>query len=115
MLGMPPSDVCDDATFIRRVTIDVTGKLPTPERSQRFIADTDANKRSKYIEMGKSTNRRLLFNVSQAKSYMQTLLVAGGWAGGRHFLRADPQDFRRLTIGLLMALAILGLGKAVFS
>jgi uncharacterized protein len=42
-------------------------------------------------------------------------LVAGGWVGGRHFLRADPQDFRRLSIGLLMALAILGLGKVVLS
>jgi uncharacterized membrane protein YfcA len=43
------------------------------------------------------------------------LLAAGGWAGSRHFVRADPSDFRRLAIGLLMALAILGLGKAVLS
>jgi hypothetical protein len=43
------------------------------------------------------------------------LLIAGGWAGSRHFLRADPQDFRRMAIGLLMVLAVLGLAKAVFA
>ena len=37
----------------------------------------------------------------------------GTWLGGRHFLRTDPQDFRRFAILLLMALAVLGLLKSV--
>lgn len=41
------------------------------------------------------------------------ILVAGIWAGGRHFHRADPQDFRRFAIALLMVLALLGLVKSV--
>ncbi len=40
------------------------------------------------------------------------LIVLGAWAGGRHFLRTDPQDFRRFAIGLLAVLAVLGLVKA---
>lgn len=40
------------------------------------------------------------------------LIVVGAWAGGRHFLRTDPQDFRRFAIGLLAVLAVLGLVKA---
>jgi hypothetical protein len=49
-VGMPPSEVCDDATFIRRVTIDLAGRLPTPEETQRFLAATNAAKRDKLID-----------------------------------------------------------------
>jgi uncharacterized protein len=41
------------------------------------------------------------------------IMALGIWAGGRHFLRSDPQDFRKFAIGLLAALAIVGLVKAV--
>ncbi len=41
------------------------------------------------------------------------LIVLGIWLGGRHFLRTEPQDFRRFAIGLLAVLAGLGLVKAV--
>ncbi len=41
------------------------------------------------------------------------LMLIGIWAGGRHFLRTDPQDFRRFAIGLLAFLAVLNLVKAV--
>jgi len=50
VVGMPPSAVCDDATFIRRVTIDVAGRLPTPEELQRFLADKTADKRDRLID-----------------------------------------------------------------
>jgi uncharacterized membrane protein YfcA len=41
------------------------------------------------------------------------LVFIGTWAGSRHFLSTDPQDFRRFAIVLLAVLAVLGLGKAV--
>ena len=41
------------------------------------------------------------------------MVFLGNWAGGRHFLNTDPQDFRKFAIGLLAALATLGLLKAV--
>jgi uncharacterized protein len=41
------------------------------------------------------------------------LTLLGNWLGGRHFFGTDPQEFRRLAIGLLAALALLGLGKAL--
>jgi hypothetical protein len=39
-VGMPPSALCDDATFIRRVTVDIAGRLPTPEEVQRFLEES---------------------------------------------------------------------------
>ncbi len=50
VLGIPPSPVADDSTFLRRVYIDITGTLPTDEEVQAFLADADANKRNKVID-----------------------------------------------------------------
>ncbi len=49
-LGIPPSPVCDDYTFVRRVTLDICGRLPTPEEVRQFVADTDPHKRDKLID-----------------------------------------------------------------
>jgi hypothetical protein len=49
-LGIPPSPVCDDATFLRRVTLDIAGRLPTEEEATAFLAGGDADKRDKAIE-----------------------------------------------------------------
>jgi len=49
--------------------------LDIPTRS---LSNVRFNKARKIIEMGGQKNRRQLFNLSQAKSYMQTLLVATG-------------------------------------
>ena len=47
---MPPSAVCDDATFLRRVAVDIAGRLPTPDETQAFLADTDPAKRDAWID-----------------------------------------------------------------
>ena len=49
-LRILPSEVCDDATFIRRVFLDVVGLLPTEEESAKFFADASPDKRTKLID-----------------------------------------------------------------
>src|SRR5205823_9463324 len=39
-----------DEQFLRRVTLDLTGKLPTPTEISSFVADTEARKRVKVID-----------------------------------------------------------------
>ena len=49
-LGIAPSDLCTDADFLRRVRLDMTGSLPTPDEIERFLADRDSNKRAKKVD-----------------------------------------------------------------
>ena len=39
-----------DADFLRRVTLDLTGRLPEPAVAKQFLADKDPNKRTKMID-----------------------------------------------------------------
>ncbi len=50
-LRMLPSGVCSDEAYLRRVTLDVTGLLPTPEEYETFLADADPLKRAKFVDM----------------------------------------------------------------
>lgn len=49
-LGIPPAPLCDDLTFIRRVSVDITGCFPTHEEIELFKADTAPNKRDLLID-----------------------------------------------------------------
>lgn len=49
-LGLQPSAVCDDSTFIRRVMVDLCGRLPTAEETTAFLADKDPKKRSNLVD-----------------------------------------------------------------
>ena len=49
--------------------------LDVPSRS---LSNSNYNRRKRLIEMGSKTNRRELFNLNQARSYMQTILVGSG-------------------------------------
>lgn len=50
LLGLMPSGLCDDATFIRRVSLDICGTLPTPAEVSAFVASTDPAKRAKLVD-----------------------------------------------------------------
>jgi len=49
-LGLLPSPPSDDATFLRRVTVDVCGRLPTSDETSKFLADNSPNKRTTLID-----------------------------------------------------------------
>jgi hypothetical protein len=40
---------CDDRTFVRRASLDLVGLLPDPDRVERFVADTDPDKRARLV------------------------------------------------------------------
>ncbi len=82
-LGLPPSPISDDSTFIRRVTVDLCGRLPTLEETQAFLADTRPDKRDHLIE-------RLLNSTDYADFF------ANKWSAILRNKRRSPND-RRAT------------------
>ena len=49
-LNIRPSGVCEDAEFLRRVTLDLCGSLPTAEEVRAFLADQATDKRAKRVD-----------------------------------------------------------------
>jgi len=49
-LNMVPSELSSDVEFLRRVTIDAIGSLPTPDEVRDFLADHSADKRARKID-----------------------------------------------------------------
>jgi hypothetical protein len=48
--GVPPAKPTNDYEFIRRVTLDLTGRIPTKDRVLSFVADSSADKRSRLVD-----------------------------------------------------------------
>ena len=65
-LGIGLSPVCEDATFLRRVTLDLAGRAPTVSEIAGFKKDTSPNKREQVID-------RLLASEDHAEFF------AGKW------------------------------------
>ena len=80
-LGLPPSDIADDNTYLRRVTIDIAGRLPTPAETQAFVSDGNVKKREAAID-------RLLASEEYADYF------AGKWSALLRNKRSDPKDAR---------------------
>ena len=49
-LGIAPSALCDDATFIRRAYLDAIGTLPSTEECDAFVSSSETNKRDRLID-----------------------------------------------------------------
>lgn len=49
-LGIEPSPLSSDAEFLRRVSLDTIGTLPTPEEAKAFLDDSSPDKRAKLID-----------------------------------------------------------------
>ena len=49
-LRVIPSEVCSDAEFLRRASLDICGVMPTIEEFNTFVADKDPKKREKLVD-----------------------------------------------------------------
>lgn len=49
-LRLPPSPLASDSAFLRRVTLDLTGRLPEPSDVDAYLKDTSPDKRAKLVD-----------------------------------------------------------------
>lgn len=49
-LGIVQSEVCSDAEYLRRVSLDLTGTLPTADEVRAFLSDASPDKRKKKVD-----------------------------------------------------------------
>jgi len=100
-LRMAPSGLCDDETFLRRVTLDLAARPPTPKEYHSFMSDTHPRKRSRKIDQ--------LLGDDAFAGYWTTLwseqlrIIGGNYAPiGTHVKAADAfQEWirRQMRVG----------------
>ncbi|MEY4673880.1 MAG: hypothetical protein RL148_1664 [Planctomycetota bacterium] len=67
-----PADLCTDDVFLRRVTLDLLGTLPTVEQTRAFLADEDPAKRPRLVD---ALLDRPEFALKQAMAWAEVLQV----------------------------------------
>lgn len=86
--GLKPAAPCDDAVFLRRVSLDLTGTLPDPDEIRAFLRSSRKDKRALKIDE--------LLAGSKAAEYFAYLWVQ--WLMGHDI---DFRDLQRLDLGAL--------------
>ncbi|MCG8652203.1 MAG: DUF1549 and DUF1553 domain-containing protein, partial [Pirellulales bacterium] len=71
-LRILPSGLCTDEEFLRRITIDITGQLPTEEEYQQFVNDPSPDKRKELIDR---LLERKEFSEIWAMKFAQLLMI----------------------------------------
>lgn len=106
--GKPAAAICEDAEFLRRVYLDLAGRIPTAAETRKFLDDASPDKRTKLVDQLLASSdypRRMteLFHVmlmerlgdhAEWTQYLQKSFAANKpWDQfAREVLRADSQD-----------------------
>lgn len=76
-LGIEPSPACDDDTFLRRVTIDLSGRLPTVDEARAFLADPAGDRREKLVDRLLETSDHAAYFANKWGSILRNSSLAG--------------------------------------
>ncbi len=77
-LGIQPSGLADDATFLRRVFLDTIGTLPTADETRIFLSSDELTKRTRLIEQLLNRNE---YSFYQSQKWADLLRVDGNALG----------------------------------
>jgi mono/diheme cytochrome c family protein len=82
--GVTPAPQCDDHTFVRRVFLDLAGRIPTSEEAEAFLYEAGPQKRAALVD-------RLLAGAEYPRTFRETwdALLMGRNAGRREQRRRE--------------------------
>ena len=120
--GLTPAPEADRRTYARRVTLDLTGLLPTPEEVDAFVADSSADAYEKLVDRllassayGERWGRHWLdvARFAESHGYEMNTLRPNAWPYRDYVIRAfnDDRPFPRFVREQLAGDAI-GQGNA---
>jgi hypothetical protein len=91
-----PAPMSSDTEFLRRVTIDLAGRIPTTAEVDAFLADTRADKRDRLIDtlLGSDdyTDRWTLWFGDLVQNVYTAASVGQGVLNGRSFVRLSQEN-----------------------
>lgn len=108
-LNIPSAGVSSDAAFLRRVTLDLTGRLPTNEQANSFLSDGSSADRSGLIRELLSSDEFVDYWTYQIATQLRIRSQAADKLGARNYhgwLReqiADNKSWKQIAGELLLS------------
>ena len=106
-IGVPPSPVIDDATLLRRVTLDIAGRLPTIEETTAFLTEADPKRRDlaidrllsspQYADFSANKWTALLKNKRENAADITANVTFHAWMRDRLLRRGRPTALRQAS------------------
>jgi hypothetical protein len=102
--GVAPAPLADDYTLIRRLTLDLVGRIPTPPETRAYVESTEPGKRQKLVDRLMGSSAFVRHQASQFEAMLAGPSTRGG-SGLRDYLtralgenRSWDQIFRDLLL-----------------
>ena len=103
--NVSPAPQADDYTLVRRLTLDLVGRIPTPAESRAYVESNDPQKREKLVDRLMASPAFVRHQANQFEAMMAGPSTRGGSGGLREYLvkavgenRPWDQVFRELLI-----------------
>ena len=113
--GVPVNGLCDDSTFIRRLSLLLTGRLPDPAETRAFLASTDPEKRADLIDQTLESEAFNTFWSFWFQEYFEsaTRILRAGQRPYNEYLADAVASGKKLDVMALEMLTASGLTDEV--
>src|SRR3954447_9815389 len=84
--GVNPAPPADDYTLVRRLTLDLVGRIPTPAESKAYVESADAQKREKLVDRLMASPAFVRHQANQFEAMLAGPAGRGSSGGLREYL-----------------------------